>query len=268
MATACVNGVDLYYELTGTGTPLVLVHGSWVDHRSWNFVAPALAESFRVLRYDRRGHSRGDRPRAQGSIREDVADLAALIEHLDLAPAYIAGNSWGATITLRLAAERRDLFRGLIGHEPPLFVLLIGDPTSAPLLAEVNARIAAVIELLEAREHEAAAQRFVETIAFGPGAWNELPRDLRETFVFNAPAFLDECRDPEQLSIDLASLGGFPHPAQLSDGTESPPFFPRVIGLIVDALARGRRYTFPDAGHVPRISHPDAYAEAVRAFAA
>src|SRR6266567_33271 len=115
--------------------------GSWASHNIWDFVAPRLAESFRVLTYDRRGHSESQRPSGQGSVREDVADLAALIEHLELAPAWVAGNSFGASITLRLAGERPDLLRGRIGHEPPLFSLLAADPAVAPLLAEVGQRI-------------------------------------------------------------------------------------------------------------------------------
>src|SRR5262245_50389986 len=105
MPAARVNGVELYCELAGTGAPLVLVHGSWTDHRSWDAVTPGLAESFRVLHYDRRGHSRSERPSDQGSIEEDVADLAALIVHAGCAPAFVAGNSWGASIVLRLASE-------------------------------------------------------------------------------------------------------------------------------------------------------------------
>ena len=268
MASAQVNGVELFYELTGRGAALVFVHGSWVDHRSWDAVVPDLSKSFQVLRYDRRGHSKSERPAAQGSIREDVADLAALIEHLELGPAYVAGNSWGATITLRLAAERYDLFRGLIGHEPPLFALLGDDPASRDVLEELSTRLEAVVALLETGEHEPAAKRFVETVAFGPGAWDKLPAGIREAFVFNAPTYLDECRDPEQLTVDLGTLRSFPHPAQLSAGGESPPFFPRVVDLIVDALPRGRRHTFPGAGHVPQVSHPDDYVQAVRAFAA
>lgn len=61
-------------------------------------VVSPLAESYRVLAYDRRGHIRSQRTPGQGSIREDVADLAALIEHLGLAPAWVAGNSFGAVV--------------------------------------------------------------------------------------------------------------------------------------------------------------------------
>ena len=62
MATAHVNGVRLFYELSGSGTvPLVLVHGSWDSHDDWDLVVPRLTDSFRVFTYDRRGHSQSER---------------------------------------------------------------------------------------------------------------------------------------------------------------------------------------------------------------
>ena len=58
MPTITVNGVPLYHALTGeAGSPLVLVHGSWGDHSGWDPVVPVLARRFRVVTYDRRGHS-------------------------------------------------------------------------------------------------------------------------------------------------------------------------------------------------------------------
>jgi pimeloyl-ACP methyl ester carboxylesterase len=77
-----------------------------------------------VLTYDRRGHSASERPGGQGCLFEDADDLAALIEELDLAPAHIAGNSFGAVVTLRAASRHPGAFRSLIAHEPPLFPLL------------------------------------------------------------------------------------------------------------------------------------------------
>src|SRR5687768_12277068 len=89
-----VNGCRLCYQLSGDkGDPLVLVHGSWVSLDHWSLVVPGLAERHRVLAYDRRGHSRRERPPAPDSVHDDVADLAALIEELELAPAWVAGNS-------------------------------------------------------------------------------------------------------------------------------------------------------------------------------
>lgn len=267
MAMAKVNGVRLFYELNGAGeVPLVLVHGSWDSHNDWDLVVPRLAGSFRVLTYDRRGHSKSERPTGQGSVHEDVADLAALIEHLGLAPAWVVGNSFGASISLRLAGERPELFRGLIGHEPPLFSLLAGDPALAPMLGEVNQRIGAVVERIAAGDHAGAAEQFVETVALGPGTWTQMPREFQQTLIENAPTFLDEANDPEQLGFEIEWIRGFSKPALLTLGDKSPPTFAPVVAKLAGALPRVDVVTFAGAGHIPHATHPDAYVESIGAF--
>jgi len=267
MATDKINGTGIFWEINGEfGDPMVLVHGSWVDHQSWASVVPALSRSFRVLSYDRRGHSRSESPEGQGSIREDVADLAALLEGLDHTPAHVVGNSFGASIVLRLAAERPELFRSLIVHEPPLFGVLKDDPDSKEALEIVQERLAAVVELLVRNDSTAGARQFVETIAFGPGAWSDLPQQVRETFVQNAPTWLDEAQDPEALEIDLGGLGDFAPPALLTTGDQSPPFFPRVVDRVAAALPQAKRRVYRGAGHVPHGSHPELYVRLVTEF--
>ena len=267
MTTATVNDVRLYYELHGTGDiPLVLVHGSWDSHADWDLVVPRLAESFRVLTYDRRGHSQSERPAGPGSVREDVADLAALIEHLGLAPAWIVGNSFGASITLRLACERPELFRGLAGHEPPLFALLGDDPALAPVLDDVQRTIAAVVERIASGDHAGAAEQFVETVALGPGTWAHLPPELRHTLIENAPTFLDEASDPEVLGFDLDRVRSFSRPALLTLGDQSPPTFAPVVARLAEVIPQVDVLTLPGAGHVPHVTHPEAYVEAILRF--
>lgn len=267
MATANANGVRIFYNLIeGQGAPLVLVHGSWGSHRNWDAVAPLLGASFRVLAYDRRGHSDSERPNAQGSVREDVADLAALIEHLALAPAWVAGNSFGASIALRLAGERPDLLRGLIVHEPPLLAMLAGDPSTAPVAEEAARRVLAVVERIAAGDHAGAAEQFVETVALGPGAWSQLPPDMRKVFVENAPTFLDEARDPEQLAFDTAWLGDFRAPTLLTKGALSPPLFAPVVAKVAAALPHAKVATFEAAGHIPHATHPELYVDTIGAF--
>lgn len=267
MPTANINGVRLYHELGGTGdVPLVFVHGSWEDHHDWDLVVPELARSFRVLTYDRRGHSESERPAGQGSVREDVADLAALIEHLGLQPAWVVGNSFGATITLRLAAQRPDILRGVIAHEPPLFSLLASDVSMAPMLEEVQKRIGIVVERISSGDHAGAAEQFVETVALGPGAWAGLPPESRQTLIQNAPTFLDEARDPEQLVFDPGWITGFPRPMLLTTGSQSPPIFAPVVAKLADALPTAKVLSFPGAGHIPHFTHPDAYTEAITNF--
>jgi pimeloyl-ACP methyl ester carboxylesterase len=267
MSTAHINGVELFYELQGAGdVPLVLVHGSWKSHQDWAPAVPRLAESFRVLAYDRRGHSRSERPTGQGSVHEDVADLAGLIEHLNLAPAWVVGNSFGTSIALRLAGERPELFRGLIGQEPPLFALLADDPAMAPMLENVQRGIGQVVERIASKDYAGAAQQFVDTIALGPGTWDRLPPDTRDTLVENAPTFLDEARDPEQLTIDLDAIRRFSRPALLTKGDQSPPPFTPVLERLVKVLPRGELLTFHGAGHIPHATHTDQFVDSIVAF--
>src|ERR1700682_5672729 len=87
MSTRIFNGTPLFYEDEGAGEPLVLVHGSWVEHTSWVLVVAGLARTHRFVRYDRRGHGQSSAPPEAGTVHDDVADLAALIEDLGLAPA-------------------------------------------------------------------------------------------------------------------------------------------------------------------------------------
>ena len=248
------------------GEPLVLVHGSWGDHYNWDKVVPGLAKKFRVITYDRRGHSQSKRLAEQGHVREDVDDLAALINCLKLAPANIAGNSFGAIISLKLAIQNPELFKTLFIHEPPLITLLEGHAGAEKALQAVTERINAVVSLLKQGKNEEGAELFVETIAFGAGAWKSLPSQLQQTFIFNAPTWLDEMQDDESLRIDLKKLKNFTQPVFISQGEISPPFFPIVIDKIAGALPHAQRKTFSGAGHVPHMSHPGEYIEALTGF--
>lgn len=268
MAMATVNGVRLFYELDGVpdAVPLVLAHGSWDSHRDWDPVMPGLAEAFQVLRYDRRGHSQSERPTGQGSVREDVDDLAALIEYLELAPVWVVGNSFGASIALRLAGEHPGLLRGIVAHEPPLFSLLAGDPNFEPMLADAKRKTSSVAERIAAGDHAGATEHFVETVALGPGGWAMVPPDYQQVMIENAPTFLDEVRDPDAFAFDRDWIRNFSKPVLLTLGDQSPPIFALVIALLSEALHRAEVVTFTEAGHIPHVSHPQDYAEAIAAF--
>jgi pimeloyl-ACP methyl ester carboxylesterase len=186
MPTTLINKVHIFSEQRGDrGAPVVFVHGSWGDHHNWDAVVPDFARSFRVFTYDRRGHSQSERPPGQGSIEEDVADLAEFIRMMKIAPAHVIGNSGGAAIVLKLAAAESDLFASLVVHEPPLICMI----QDHPMVPMVRQRIGAVVEMLRAGDMEGGARQFVETIAFGPGMWDRLSPEMRRTFVFNARRF-------------------------------------------------------------------------------
>ncbi|MGH2725668.1 MAG: alpha/beta fold hydrolase, partial [Actinomycetota bacterium] len=202
----------------------------------------------------------------QGSLVEDAADAAALIERLDLAPAYVVGNSSGAEIALLLTAERPDLVRGVIAHEPAFISLLDGREELAPLFAEVRRKLVPVLDRISSGDHADAAELFVETVALGPGQWAQLPAHFKATMIFNAPTYLDEENDPNAGKIDLRSLDRFTGPMLLTIGDQSPPIFAPIVRMIADAVPRAEVLTFPGAGHVPHLTNPDELAEAITSF--
>ena len=266
MPITVLNGVRLFWEQAGnSGAPLVLVHGSWADHHNWDAVVPGLARTFRVFTYDRRGHSQSERLSTQGSIEEDVADLAAFITTNRLAPAHVVGNSFGAAIALKLAAAQRDLFASLSVHEPPL----IGMLEDHPMLPAIRQRIGGVLATLKSDDAESGARQFVENVALGPGMWEKLPDEVRHTFVFNAPTWVDEMNEPETvMTVDLARLAAFNHPTMLSEGDQSPPLFAVILKKIASALPHAQHHVYRGAGHVPHLTHSDEFVQVVSRFIA
>lgn len=262
-----INGVNIYWELTGDkGEPLVLVHGSWVDHHSWKGIVSELSKTFRVLTYDRRGHSRSERLSIQENTEQDVSDLIALINHLNLSPAHIVGNSFGTTIVLKTAAKKPEMFITLIGHEPPLLGLLKENQQFKPLLQEVQQRIDGVVSLIVQGKNEKAAIQFVESIAFKPGSWQQLPERLQKTFIYNATTWFEELQDPGSMLLDMDRISNFDKPTLLTMGSESPPFFIAVLEQLTNSIPFAKSRTFEGAGHAPHLSHPEQYIQVVKEF--
>lgn len=263
MLVTC-NGTRLRVEEAGTGEPLVLVHGSWNDRHVWAGIEELLADRFRVVRYDRRGHTDSEDGAAPGTRRDDEDDLAALIETLGLAPAHVVGNSFGGSVALGLAVRRPELFRTLCVHEPPLVSVALDDPS----VAGMPGAVAPVAELIERGEDEAAARAFVENVAIGPGAWAGLPAELRAVLAANAGTFLDEQRDPAWGDIDPDAAARLEMPVLLTRGDESPPPLTAIAGRLKAAMERADLVTLEGTGHVPHETHPALYAATIERFVA
>jgi pimeloyl-ACP methyl ester carboxylesterase len=267
MSRVQVNGMSLWCETHGaSGSPVVMVHGSWVDHHHWDLVVPRLAESHIVLTYDRRGHSQSERPTSQGGVHDDVADLAALIEHDHLAPAHLVGNSFGGSICLRLATERPELIRSLAVHEPPLWRVVEDDPATAWVAEAFGDLERDVAQYLAAGDMAGGARRFVESVA--SGTWDAESPEVRERFIANAPSFLDETGDPEARTLDLEKLKKVDRPTLITLGETTAPIFGPIAQRIADVIPAVTRHTFLGAGHVPDNTHPDEFSGVVSSFIA
>jgi len=116
MPTAHVNGIDLYYEITGSGFPIVLIHEFSGNMRNWDPQVPALSRNYQVIRYDCRGYGRSSVPTDPAAYSQDasVEDLHQLLLHLGIRQAYVGGLSKGGNIALNFGLKYPDMVKGLI----------------------------------------------------------------------------------------------------------------------------------------------------------
>lgn len=118
---APVNGLQLYYEIHGraTGTPLLLIHGSFMSTGQWGPFLPALARHRQVIVYDLQAHGRTadiDRPLVFETLADDAA---ALLGHLGIAKADVVGHSLGGGVALQVPIRHPGVVRTLVSMSAP-----------------------------------------------------------------------------------------------------------------------------------------------------
>jgi 3-oxoadipate enol-lactonase len=103
MPLIAVNGIELYYESRGTGAPLVVLGGLGLDVSEMDTLTEPLAARFRVIAADNRGAGRSAKPPGPYSIEQMAADVAGLMDRLELPRAHVLGMSLGGRIAMALA---------------------------------------------------------------------------------------------------------------------------------------------------------------------
>src|SRR5690349_16385473 len=94
-STAKLNGIEMYYETSGSGEPLVLLHGFSSSGAAWKDVAPVFAREYRVIVPDLRGHGRSTNPTNRFTHRQSALDVYALLEQLGIGKFKAMGISTG-----------------------------------------------------------------------------------------------------------------------------------------------------------------------------
>ncbi|MEW6225568.1 MAG: alpha/beta hydrolase [Chloroflexota bacterium] len=247
----------------GDGPPLVLVHGTTGDHRTWRVVWPRLAERHRLHAIDRRG--RGDSgDGAAYSIERELDDVAAVAEALAAesgGPVDVLGHSLGGRIALG-ASLRTAAIRRVVACE--------GAPTPRSG-RHTGALLAALRADLAAGDLETLLARFMTAVTGMTEA--DLARFRADPVwplrVAAAPTIVRELEAADEApAVSPDALARAAVPVLQVVGTASPPAF-RDGAVALDArLAAGRLVVIEGAGHAAHHSHPDALIAAVEAFLA
>lgn len=107
-------GVKLYYRTRGEGPPLLLINGLSQSVANWTTQAAKLKDKFQVIMLDGRGQGRSDLGKEPLSLDTHVSDVVALLDHLEIESAYVAGFSHGGRVGLRLAAMHPERVSKLV----------------------------------------------------------------------------------------------------------------------------------------------------------
>ena len=116
MATAMVNGVKLYYEVTGEGLPLVLSHEFMGTYKSWEPQVRFFSRRYQVITYNHRGFPPSEVPEEPSAYSQEilVEDLYQLLRHLGIEQAYIGGLSMGGNVALNFGIAHPDMAKALV----------------------------------------------------------------------------------------------------------------------------------------------------------
>ena len=172
-----VNGLEMYYEIHGTGRPLVLLHGAYMTIEAMGEVVPELARTRQVIAVELQGHGRTadiDRPLSYEQMADDTA---ALLRHLGIEQADIFGFSMGGGVALQVAIRHPDLVRKLVvasasytsdGMQPELLEMV---PTITPETFAGSPMEAAYQELAPNPEDFPTLVEKLKRLDMTPFAW-------------------------------------------------------------------------------------------------
>jgi pimeloyl-ACP methyl ester carboxylesterase len=136
MPKKLLDDIEVYYEITGEGEPLLLVHGLGSSTRDWEENVPIFSKNYQVITVDIRGHGKTDKPKGPYSIKNFAKDIAELLMSLGLSSVNVLGLSLGGAVVIQLTIDYPELIKTLV------IVNVAPNPTDLPLLEKViNGRI-------------------------------------------------------------------------------------------------------------------------------
>jgi len=266
------NGIVTFYEDSGDGPPVVLVHGYGADLRLWDAQVPALVEAgFRVIRPDVRGHGRSLIPPDGYTYENYSADLRDLLdrlnierpatESLSLESAHVVGLSMGGGIALQFALDhpQRVLSLTLVDSALPGF-------TYGQQAAD---RIEALVEAVRTEGPRAALENVYLQHPFFDGVRRDPQQfeTVRKIMLGFQAADMREGGRPPDYRPDLAvRLPEVTAPTLVIVGEHDIPDFRLIADVLAENIPHARLTVIPDCWHLPPVEKPSEFNDLLISF--
>jgi 3-oxoadipate enol-lactonase len=254
-ATTGTSSVGIFYEVSGAGEPVVLIHAFSVDRRMWAPQIASLEKRFRVVRFDQRGHGKSDAPSAPYAQHED---LRSVLDALRIDKATLIGLSAGATTATDFAiAYPNRVVRvvlaspGLSGYVPP-----------APLTWTQP-----VFQAAGTGDAEGAARLWADTPIMALRSDLSAAATVKDLIMSNTRLWTYRTNPVQQLTPPaIKRLSEVKCPALVILGEQDLPHIKEAAALLVNGIAGARLVTIPRAGHMVNLDARDAFSQAVESF--
>lgn len=246
------DGTELVAEVTGSGPPVVFVHGSNGDLNSWADIAGRLS-GYQLIRYARRNHPPSGVGPAPNSFGAEAGDLQAVLE--SVGRAHVVGASYGATVALHAALADSSRIASLALFEPP--VLMAGPHLTAVI--DSYQRLFTTVRYADALELflREAAQIPADVLADGPPIPDDPVAAMSALADLEAMAG-DDARVDRWAAIDV--------PVLLMQGGQSWAPLPDGMEALGAALPAARRVVWAEHSHFAMMTAPELMAAAVQEF--
>jgi pimeloyl-ACP methyl ester carboxylesterase len=264
MQSARVNGVDLEYEVSGAGEPVLLISPVIADGFLPLVTEPALADRYQLIRYHKRGWVGSTHNPPPVSIGDHVADAAALLDHLGLRPVHIAGHSSGAAVAAQLALDHPEYVHALMLLEPSLI--------SVPSLEAFFAQVGPALEQYASGDHAGALASFLSVVSGLertratalleeriPGAVAQAISDADTFFGVELPALTEWTFGAEE----AARIN---RPVLSVVGRETQPVWVETAEFLRSSLPHVQESRIDGVGHLLHIQRSEPVAQAIAMF--
>jgi pimeloyl-ACP methyl ester carboxylesterase len=265
MERAAVDGVELEYELRGSGEPVVLIH--WGVSATWAeplLEEPALAGRFRLLTYHRAGFGGSSSIEGPLSMADHAEHCRLLMRHLGIERAHIVGHSSSVAVALQLALDAPDTAHTLVSMDAARPV-----PATEVQAAFVRGFVEPAVARYRAGDPEGAVDTFFRGV-FGPDYRGPLERGLPRAFdqaVSDADAFFSQELPALQCwSFTQKDASRVTQPVLAVIGENSAPTFPERRELLLSWLPNVEPFDLPGATHLLHLQNSQGMAESLASF--